>query len=294
MRTFLIMLFSAILCVQPISAYLEERVGSLETQVTDLSKMIEKLNDKKEEQGDTNHENGNKDQSNSSEEEAAAVGIGEELKRLTGEMEKLRHELDLMKKQLETIPGMAKIEKGQIVPPVTGIDSVLGSAKTVEEAMATQQAIAGTPKLPEGDLQAQYDQIISFVNKKAYPQAEQAAKYFIDTYSENESAKKGGLINKAKYWHAESLFNQKKTDDALTAIKSGFSYPHQNPVNDKKPEYLLLLSKTLVEQGKQTKQEAGSNTKACTVLKEALEKFPQMAPQTKEQIDQQKKLLQCK
>lgn len=131
---------------------------------------------------------------------------------------------------------------------------------------ATENATKNAPtaSLEMNDATAQYNQAMALYNKKAYPEAEEAFKYYLEQY------KSGKMTNAAKvkiaHCQLEIAKRNKSKNEAKKAVKEFATLYKSNPKGDNGAEALLGLGEAVTL--------SGDPKKACLVLKKVRADFP--------------------
>lgn len=235
-----------------------------------------------------------------------AFDIHDELRRLTNDLEHLQHQMRQMIQVMKTIPsvntstlpqtpGANPVESPSLPSTSSAVQDVLEGARTLDEAIATRQAQSNLQSfLPQGNMQADYDQLMLFINAKDYVKAENAARAYIHQYENDDIAKRGGLINKVYYWLADIQYQLKNYTGALASIKTGYGYPHKVPLDDKKPEYVCLLARCYYQKwvlATDPKEKVDFSGKAKAAIEEGLASFPNMDQRTRGKFQEVQHLL---
>lgn len=129
---------------------------------------------------------------------------------------------------------------------------------------------------PSGDARADYDTAYGLVLRGDYAQAESSFRNFIDLYPQDR------LAANAKYWLAESLYAQKRYQEAADAFLVTYS---EHPASDKAPDSLLKLGQSLYGMG-----ERGA---ACSTYSELMVKYPQAASALRRRATGEMQRAQC-
>lgn len=159
----------------------------------------------------------------------------EEVRKLTGEVELLRHQIALMSKQI----GAENVSNIKLEP-----DSLTTETATSSEIQPT-------------DSMQQYEAALATFKAKKYAEAQKLFKKLLLQSPEHPA------YDKVLFWHAESLFQQKMFKEAALYY---LQYYKKYPKSPKTPEALVKVATSLGALGKKDE--------ACKVIKKLNQEFP--------------------
>jgi tol-pal system protein YbgF len=135
-----------------------------------------------------------------------------------------------------------------------------------------QQAVLPPSSSPKDS----YDLAYGYILRRDYALAEQSFRAFIDQYPQDRN------IPTATYWLGESLYYQRKHNDAAEVFLDIYN---KHPNSQRAPDSLLRLGQSLAALGK---KEA-----ACASLGAVLSKYPKASPTVKKNAEDEQKRLSC-
>lgn len=203
--------------------------------------------------------------------------LGHELRQLrTGRMEELGQELRQLRHRLDRLeagpPGIgrqpaADAAPGAAAPRPPGVPRPAPPGR--KDGVSTAQA----PQTPE----EQYDAAINLMlQKQDYAGAEKILRAFLKRNPKHE------LASKAHYYLGQAYFVRKQFRDAARAYGKGFE---QFPKGEKAAESLLKLGVSLTKLDKRAE--------ACTAYSALLASFPKAGKQLKAQVKQEQGRAKC-
>ena len=247
--------------------------------------------------------------------ETRLSGVEEQMRALTGRVEKLDYAVqrmeqaltrqqedaglrltaleDTVAKQQNAVAQIAKAapethaqEETPVIiedpAPTQPVEGTFGNLKVrdgaVTGATADPKAPAIPPKPVDYGLTAQehYDMAFSLLRDARYDDAEKVFKKFVEKYPKDK------LIDNAKYWYAETFYVRGRYSDAILAFVEAYK---QNEKGNKAPDSLLKLAMALGRIDK--KQDA------CNTLAALKQKFPKAPPSIRDRAEQEKGRLKC-
>jgi len=135
-----------------------------------------------------------------------------------------------------------------------------------------QQAVAPPSNSPKDA----YDLAYGYVLRRDYALAEQSFRAFID---QNQGDRNVPL---ATYWYGESLYQQKKYNEAANVFLDIYK---QYPQSQRAPDSLLRLGQSLAQ--------LGNKEGACGSLGAVLSKYPKASASVKKNAEDEQKRLRC-
>ncbi len=205
-----------------------------------------------------------------------------EMRRLTGQLEEVRHGIQSMLQRLDGLVRdvdfrLTEIERRQAngpQPPASpdaapGSDGATAEAK--EDGASVQAPAAGPPSvLPEGTTAERYNYAYSKLLNVRLDEAEAAFQEFLAEHADD------ALAGNAQYWLGETYYTQNKLTEAAQTFLTGLErYPNSN----KAPDTMLKLGITL---GKM-----GQNEEACATFLEMAKRFTSLRPQVRKRLRQE-------
>ena len=211
--------------------------------------------------------------------EVRLAELEQALQSLTGRVEELSHNTDLIKDRLDKLvsdvdtrltaleqqrggpgPTAAAREPSTGAPPPASVpaQSGLGAPPAPLGTLPQEAASSIKPPLPEGTPKQQYDYATALITKEQnFPEAERALKAFIAAHPTD------ALTPNAYYWLGETYYVRKDYQQGAFTFAEAFQ---KFPKAAKAPDSLFKLGLSLA-QLKQTKE-------ACTAYGRLLDNFP--------------------
>ncbi|MDA1097619.1 MAG: tol-pal system protein YbgF [Proteobacteria bacterium] len=205
-----------------------------------------------------------------------------EMRRLTGQLEEVRHGIQTMTQRLDGLIKdvdfrLTEIERRQThgpqstAPsgPTTVSGGTTGKAKE-NSAPAQAPPLAPPTVLPEGTIAERYNYAYAQLLNVRLGEAESAFKEFLAQHPDN------ALASNAQYWLGETYYTQNKLTEAAQTFLTGMQrYPKSN----KAPDTMLKLGITL---GKM-----GQKEEACATFLEMSKLFTNLRPQVRRRLQQE-------
>lgn len=135
-----------------------------------------------------------------------------------------------------------------------------------------QQAVAPPSNSPKDA----YDLAYGYVLRRDYGLAEQSFRAFLDRHPGDRN------VPLASYWLGESLYQQKKYNDAANVFLDIYK---QYPQSQRAPDSLLRLGQSLAQ--------LGNKEGACGSLGAVLSRYPKASPTVKKNAEDEQKRLGC-
>lgn len=135
-----------------------------------------------------------------------------------------------------------------------------------------QQAVAPPSNSPKDA----YDLAYGYVLRRDYALAEQSFRRFLDQYKGDRN------VPLATYWLGESLYQQKKYNDAANVFLDVYK---QYPQSQRAPDSLLRLGQSLAQ--------LGNKEGACGSLGAVLSRYPKASANVKKNAEDEQKKLGC-
>jgi tol-pal system protein YbgF len=135
-----------------------------------------------------------------------------------------------------------------------------------------QQAVAPPSNSPKDA----YDLAYGYVLRRDYALAEQGFRAFLDQHSGDRN------VPLASYWLGESLYQQKKYNDAANVFLDIYK---QYPQSQRAPDSLLRLGQSLAQ--------LGNKEGACGSLGAVLSRYPKASANVKKNTEDEQKRLGC-
>jgi len=215
--------------------------------------------------------------------------LEDQMQGLTGRMEEIGHNLDLLKGQLDKLSKdmdfrLGALEHGGGTPgpgtaaagAAAGATAAGASAAGAAEPSARQAAVEPGQVLPVGTPQQQYDYARAFLVQQDYPAAEKAFAAFVTTHPDDP------LASAAQYWLGETYFVRANYDQAAKAFAEGYQ---KYPKGAKAPDTLLKLGMSLVELNRKKD--------ACVLFNELNQRYPNAAANVKQLAARERQRAGC-
>lgn len=135
-----------------------------------------------------------------------------------------------------------------------------------------QQAVAPPSSSPKDA----YDLAYGYVLRRDYALAEQSFRAFLEQYSGDRN------VPLATYWLGESLYQQKRYNDAANVFLDIYK---QHPQSQRAPDSLLRLGQSLAQ--------LGNKEGACGSLGAVLSRYPKASASVKKNVEDEQKRLGC-
>jgi tol-pal system protein YbgF len=216
--------------------------------------------------------------------------LEDEMQSLTGRIEEIGHNTDLLKSQLDRLQKdidfrLAALEKGG-APAAAGGGASANASSQAAAAGASGEEAPPTPPgkmslgqgqvLPVGNSQQQYDYARALLIQQDYAGAEKAFTAFVNTHPDDK------LAGPAQYWLGETYYVRGNYDQSAKAFAEGYQ---RYPKSDKAPDTLLKLGMSLA-QLKRTKD-------ACVLYKELDTKYPSAPASVKQAAQRERQRAGC-
>lgn len=214
--------------------------------------------------------------------------LEDEMQSLTGRIEEIGHNTDLLKSQLDRLQKdidfrLTALEKGGAPAGAAGGGSASANPQTApagqEEAPPTapgKMSLGPGQVLPVGNSQQQYDYARALLIQQDYAGAEKAFTAFVNTHPDDK------LAGPAQYWLGETYYVRGNYDQSAKAFAEGYQ---RYPKSDKAPDTLLKLGMSLA-QLKRTKD-------ACVLYKELDVKYPSASASVKQAAQRERQRAGC-
>jgi tol-pal system protein YbgF len=214
--------------------------------------------------------------------------LEDEMQSLTGRIEEIGHNTDLLKSQLDRLQKdidfrLTALEKGGAPAGAAGGASASANQQTApagqEEAPPTppgKMSLGAGQVLPVGNSQQQYDYARALLIQQDYAGAEKAFTAFVNTHPDDK------LAGPAQYWLGETYYVRGNYDQSAKAFAEGYQ---RYPKSDKAPDTLLKLGMSLA-QLKRTKD-------ACVLYKELDVKYPSASASVKQAAQRERQRAGC-
>lgn len=192
--------------------------------------------------------------------------LEDQMQGLTGRIEEIGHNVDLLKGQLDKLSKdmdfrLSALERGGGTPgpgAAAAAGVAAGSAAAgAAEPPPKQAAVEPGQVLPVGTPQQQYDYARAFLVQQDYPAAEKAFAAFVNTHPDDP------LASAAQYWLGETYFVRANYDQAAKVFAEGYQ---KYPKGAKAPDTLLKLGMSLVELNRKKD--------ACVLFNELNQRYP--------------------
>ncbi len=121
-----------------------------------------------------------------------------------------------------------------------------------------------------------YDLAYGYVLRRDYALAEQSFRAFLDQHQGDRN------VPLATYWYGESLYQQKKYNEAANVFLDIYK---QYPQSQRAPDSLLRLGQSLAQ--------LGNRDGACGSLGAVLSKYPKASASVKKNAEDEQKRLRC-
>ena len=182
---------------------------------------------------------------------AATLRLEEELRDMTGRIERMEHRIDMLERQArQAPPPQARSENVPPPPPPPAANA--GNRQSAEQypsggyrpaspqpiPQAPENSPFGAGSSPEGVLRAEelYDQALNALKNDDYATSQELFNRFLDTHKEHS------LTANAHYWLGESYYAEKSYSDAAMHFLNGYQ---SAPEAHKAPDNLLKLAMSL-------------------------------------------------
>lgn len=189
-----------------------------------------------------------------------------EVREMRGQLDESRHEMDLLKKQFDTLN--------------TDLDVRLQNPTGPKEADVFTLPDAGKDPaielkgLSSSESANEYEQAKALLEKADYPAAEKAFSAFLDKHPNDENA------GAALYWLGVTYFVAGNFEKSAAHFAKVYK---NHPKSPKSPDSLLKLARSLGSLGR--------TTDACTTLEQLNKDFPKAFP---EEVQVELKKYNCK
>jgi len=219
-----------------------------------------------------------------------------ELRNLTGQVERLNHDVgqmsrrleklvadvDLRLKELETKVAAAAVRPEPAEEPAPAATTAPADRQRPGPVAAAAPPPSDTAEapaegaLPEGTPIQRYNYAFALVRRQQLPEAERAFEQFVALHKDDK------LAGNAYYWLGQTRFLRKQYD---TAAKAFLVAVKDYPKGDKAPEALMRLGITLGAMG--------DKKNACETLGEVPRRYAQAEPRILEEAKRSQKDLGC-
>lgn len=211
--------------------------------------------------------------------------LEDQMQSLTGRIEEVGHNVDLIKNQLDKLSKdvdfrLTALEHGgtagapAAAATATG-DTAAGTGAT-EPPAPKQAAVQPGQVLPVGTPQQQFEYARAFLVQQDYPAAEKALSAFVNTHPDDP------LASAAQYWLGETYFVRGNYDQAAKVFAEGYQ---KYPKGSKAPDTLLKLGMTLVALNRKKD--------ACVLLNELNQRYPAAPANVKQLATRERQRAGC-
>jgi tol-pal system protein YbgF len=222
--------------------------------------------------------------------------LEDQMQGLTGRLEEVGHNIDLLKAQLDKLSKdvdfrLAALEHGGTAPGPSAAAAGVGGAAAARAGPSGPAAASGAAEspppartavvepgqvLPVGTAQQQYEYARAFLVQQDYPAAERAFAAFVNTHPDDP------LASAAQYWLGETYFARANYDQAAKAFAEGYQ---KYPKGAKAPDTLLKLGMSLVELNRKKD--------ACVLFNELNQRYPNAAANVKQLAARERQRAGC-
>ncbi len=216
--------------------------------------------------------------------------LEEEVRNLTGQVEKLQYDLSKTTERLDAFEAHAAQAAAQASTPRTPISDGQGSTPPLSNggSSGNSNSDVNDPEnmdpfnnpqnaLPVGaDATTTYEHAYNLIKESNYAGAEKAFSSFISKYPNDK------LITNARYWLAETFYVRGNFETAAIKFAEAYQKDQKGP---KAADNLLKLGMSLGGLGKKDD--------ACLSLKELDKRFPDASASVKQRATQQKSAFGC-
>ncbi|MCL2470080.1 MAG: tol-pal system protein YbgF [Alphaproteobacteria bacterium] len=243
--------------------------------------------------------------------ETRLSGVEEQMRALTGQVEKLDYVIQRLEQALtrqqedanlrlsaleDTTAKMMRAQAAaQQAPPPPAPEPAAAEAPQDEVVVGSfgdlkvrngevtgatsNPKVPAIPPKPAGyglTAQEHYDLAFALLREARYDEAEKIFKKFMEKYPEDR------LIENAKYWYAETFYVRGRYKEAILAFVEAYK---QNEKGNKAPDSLLKLAMSLGA--------AGEKDDACKALAGLKQKFPKAPAALRGRAEQERVKLKC-
>ncbi len=216
-----------------------------------------------------------------------------EMRRLTGQLEEVRHNMQTMLQRLDGLVNDVDFRLTEIeqrlsktpAPTAAATDGTAPTAASPEDGQATAtetdksggETVAAAPSvLPQGTPIERYNYAYSLLKKMRLQEAEDAFQEFLNQHGDD------ALAGNAQYWLGETYYVRQNLNEAARAFLIGIQ---RYPNGKKAPDTLLKLAITLGKMGKKED--------ACAAFLELKDKFPNLRNQVRKRMLKEMKAGGC-
>lgn len=206
----------------------------------------------------------------------------EQLRSLTGQVEKMQYDVSKVSERLDSIEASAAQAMQNPVQHSNGSGgmpplSESGSARDGVESQTMDSPSTTKNALPAGaDATTSYEYAYGLLKESNFEGAEDAFSAFLEQYPDDK------LATNARYWLAESFYVRGNFEAAAIRFAEAYQKDQKGP---KAADNLLKLGMSLGGLGKKDD--------ACLSLKELDKRFPDASASVKQRAGQQKATLGC-
>lgn len=211
--------------------------------------------------------------------------LEDQMQSLTGRIEEIGHNVDLIKTQLDKLSKdvdfrLTALEHGGAAGPGAAGAGTAGiaasGAGTAQPPSAKQAAVEPGQVLPVGSPQQQFDYARAFLVQQDYPAAEKALAAFVNTHPDDP------LASAAQYWLGETYYVRGNYDQAAKIFAEGYQ---KYPKGAKAPDTLLKLGMTLVQLNRKKD--------ACVLFNELNQRYPAAPANVKQLATRERQRAGC-
>lgn len=159
--------------------------------------------------------------------------------------------------EAEALAGAPMTEAAGPGGPGAEPGTAMAAGPAVEAPPPPEEGAMTAAALPGGTPREQYDRVLAQLRQADYAAAERGLRAFIDAYPDD------ALAENAQYWLGETYYVRSDYANAAVVFAEGFQKATDGP---KAPDNLLKLGMSLAR--------LGETEKACKVLTELRNKFP--------------------